>query len=52
MWSALERRAALFPLAAAGALVGVSALFSGGSSTGRLASGSTSVALFDAYSST
>src|SRR3954451_15341277 len=36
MWSALERRAALFPLAAAGALVGVSALFSGGSSNGRL----------------
>src|SRR6478609_10838963 len=37
MWSALERRAALFPLAAAGALVGVSALFSAGSSNGRLA---------------
>ena len=36
MWSALERRAALFPLAAAGALVGVSALFSEGSSNGRL----------------
>src|SRR3954452_910124 len=36
MWSALERRAALFPLAAAGALVGVSALFSGGSSNERL----------------
>ena len=36
MGSALERRAALFPLAAAGALVGVSALFSGGSSNGRL----------------
>jgi hypothetical protein len=36
MWSALERRAALFPLAAAGALVGVSVLFSGGSSNGRL----------------
>jgi hypothetical protein len=37
MWSALERRAALFPLAAAGALVGVAALFSAGSSNGRLA---------------
>jgi len=36
MWSALERRAALFPLAAAGALVGVAALFSDGSSTDRL----------------
>jgi hypothetical protein len=36
MWSALERRAALFPLAAAAALVGVSALFSAGSSNGRL----------------
>ena len=36
MWSALERRGALFLLAAAGALVGVSALFSGGSSNGRL----------------
>jgi O-Antigen ligase len=36
MWSALERRAALFPLAAAGALVGVAALFSGGSSNDRL----------------
>src|SRR6187549_3283610 len=36
MWSALERRAALFPLAAAGALVGVAAIFSGGSSNDRL----------------
>jgi len=36
MWSALERRAALVPLAAAGALVAVSALFSAGSSNGRL----------------
>jgi hypothetical protein len=36
MWRALERRAALLPLAAAGALVGVSALFSEGSSNGRL----------------
>ena len=36
MWRALERRAALLPLAAAGALVAVSALFSDGSSGGRL----------------
>jgi hypothetical protein len=36
MWSAFERRAALVPLVAAGALVGVSALFSAGSSNGRL----------------
>jgi hypothetical protein len=36
MWRALERRAALLPLAAAGALAGVSALFSDGSSGGRL----------------
>ncbi|MGZ4441046.1 MAG: hypothetical protein ACXVZN_11860, partial [Gaiellaceae bacterium] len=36
MWRALERRAALLPLAAAGALVGVCALFSDGSSGGRL----------------
>ncbi len=36
MWSALERRAALVSLAAAGALVGVSVLFSAGSSNGRL----------------
>jgi O-Antigen ligase len=36
MWRALERRAALLPLAAAGALVAVSVLFSDGSSGGRL----------------
>jgi O-antigen ligase len=36
MWRALERRAALLPLAAAGALTGVSVLFSDGSSGGRL----------------
>src|SRR5437763_1952402 len=36
MWRALERRAALLLLAAAGALVAVSALFSDGSSGGRL----------------
>ena len=36
MWRALERRAALLPLAAAGALVAVCALFSEGSSGGRL----------------
>src|SRR5436309_554524 len=36
MWSALERHAALVPLVAAGVLAGVSALFSAGSSNGRL----------------
>ncbi|MGZ4307859.1 MAG: O-antigen ligase family protein [Gaiellaceae bacterium] len=36
MWRALERRAALLPFAAAGVLVGVCALFSDGSSGGRL----------------
>ena len=36
MWRAFERRAALLPLVAAGALAGVSALFSEGSSNGRL----------------
>src|SRR5205809_6513713 len=36
MWTALERRAALLPLAAGASLVAVSALFSEGSSNGRL----------------
>src|SRR5919201_6130987 len=36
MWRALERRAALLPLAAAGGLAGACALFSRGSSDGRL----------------
>jgi O-antigen ligase/polysaccharide polymerase Wzy-like membrane protein len=36
MWSAFERRGALFPLAAAGCLVAASAFISDGSSNGRL----------------
>src|SRR3954453_176226 len=36
MWRAIERRAALLPLAAAGVLAAASALFSSGSSNGRL----------------